>query len=185
MTAAVLGRNQVAYRFKKGVIAMALTVGAGWGILHLHVPDPVRLAFFVTMFVAGLMMLKSLFLAFLYWGYGFGRVYRRAGKAVAQGRIVPSYIGRNTECSTIVIVDEANKKLYINGDVFAYTDIKSVARRDSTTAKSNGYQAWTEVNPRIEFHLHQGANPLKRVLFDSEAERDSFFARLCNSMNLS
>lgn len=179
MAKSAIGLHPVSSELLVGLIALVLTAGLVWGAKNWS-----GFLGFLAVFTA-IMMLRSVFRAVIFWLKGNARVYRLAEMAVAQGSLVPTYVGRDEECSSIVIVDEANKKLYLNGDVYAYADIKSVSTRHSTDVAYNAYQVWTEVTPWIEFHLRAGASPLKRVYFDSAAARDNFYARLCNSMNLS
>lgn len=183
MATDVLGEHPISAEFKMVMIFLAATAGSTWAAKHFNWNWDLFLI--IVAFVAALLTFQSLVRLAGYWLRGYGRVYRQAEIAVAHGSIVPSYVGRDAECSSIVVVDETNKKLFINGGLFAFADIKSVGTRSSTEVVADAYQARTTTTPWIEFHLRAGANPLKRVYFDSVAARDNFYARLCNSMNLS
>lgn len=80
---------------------------------------------------------------------GGGLHYRRAKAAVAEGRLGVSYYLKGND--HIVVVDEPGRQLCVNGDVFAFDQVKNL------TTQSDGRQH------RLAFALTSGANPVRNV----------------------
>lgn len=102
------------------------------------------------------------------------RVYKEAGKLIAEGKLVAGYFGRNLSCEGLAVVDEQNKRLYLNGHLYDFGDIKSIQPGWITKR--------TETKHYVEIIVKHGAAPMQKVWFDGEHAATTFCHRLGNNL---
>ncbi|MGF7213646.1 hypothetical protein GGE65_008292 [Skermanella aerolata] len=98
-------------------------------------------------------------------------VYRKAQSAVRNGDVTPTWVVRNFLCNSILIVDEGHKKLYINGKICNYADVKTI---ECSQHKGKNF---------LSIILKKGQNPVNNIMMDDEASAKQAFERLENSLS--
>lgn len=116
-------------------------------------------------FVATPKLLGNLIASFV----NAAHIYKPAMKLVGNGELNPSYIGRNVICKGLAVVDEHNKRLYVNGVLYSFADVKSLASEENY----------------VEIVFKQGAVPVHKIWFDSQRDSDVFYHRLGNNLGFS
>ncbi|MHB8975523.1 MAG: hypothetical protein ACYDAI_02520 [Trichloromonadaceae bacterium] len=114
---------------------------------------------------AGFLALSMI--GFLIGGSGGWKYYRQAKKLILNGNIEPTYIGKNGNWSTLMIVDEKNGKIFLNGDIHNFDAIRSIQRKSSNN---------------IYVTLKTGETPVDNIRLDSEREVVMFYQRLMNTL---
>lgn len=101
--------------------------------------------------------------------------YGAARRALEQGAIDPDWAVRGSACLGIALVDEKNRRLYVNGDVFPFEDVRQVAWAAAATGSSHN---------TIDFMMRTGPRPFRRVVLDSGEDVMAAFARISNALDL-
>jgi hypothetical protein len=127
---------------------------------------------FIWLFAAGPVLVGTFIAALIN-----ARDYRKAKRLVAAGELNASYFGRNNACKGIAIVDESNKRLYLNGQLYDFSNIKSIRLNWTAVGRKNTREYY------IEVVLKSGAAPLQKVSFDGENSANNFYHRLANTLN--
>lgn len=110
-------------------------------------------------------------IAILMRGFTNWFFYHKAKSQIDSGNLVPSYAYQGTV--GICLVDETHKKVFANGHVFAFSDIRRLVEHLDVDAS-------TFTRYRVEFLLKSGA--AVRVHFSSEAIARSMEYRLQSSV---
>ena len=167
MTEVNLGGHPMWNLLKMIVLALLLTTIISAG------------AYLIAKPLGGIVMIIALLLwslaAFRFPGALIGglinsRNYNAAKKLVAEGGLSISYIGRNLNCVGLAVVDDQYRRLYLNGRLYDFADVKSIGRNE------------TAAKPYVEIVVKHGETPMKKVWFDSETETTTFYHRLRNSL---
>lgn len=106
-------------------------------------------------------------IGFLIGGSGGWKHYKKARKLILDGTIEPSYIGKNGNWSTLMIVDENNSQVYLNGKIHRFNDIRGFQRKTKST---------------LHVFLKRGEVPVSAVTLDGEREAIIFYERLKNTL---
>lgn len=102
-------------------------------------------------------------------------VYKKAKRLVDDGKLIVSYIGRKAvACHGMAVVDEQNRRLYLNGHLYEFADVKSI---QSGWEKKNNSQ-----DHYVEIVVKHGAVPVQKVWFDNDQAATNFSHRLGNSL---
>jgi len=102
-----------------------------------------------------------------------GRHFDPAVDAVLSGQIGITYAVRSTLCTGgIVVVDENQRRFWLNGQVLAFDAITTV--RWETLGNKH----------HLLLTVKSGAEPVTTLAFDAENEMRQAYARLCNSFGL-
>jgi hypothetical protein len=102
--------------------------------------------------------------------------YVRAKRAVTTGAIRPDWVVRGTVCNGIALVDEGNRKIFVNDGVYDFDDVKELAWRIVPNRKV--------MNFFLDFTMRAGTAPHKRVQLDTEAQLMQAHARLTNVLGM-
>lgn len=103
-------------------------------------------------------------------------IYKKARKLVAEGKLLVSYVGRDSICEGFTVVDEQNQCIYVNGHLYNFSDVRSIhskSRLENSTAKHY-----------VEIVVKQGVAPLHKVCFNNEHSATTFYHRLANTLGL-
>ena len=119
---------------------------------------------FIVMAITGLSMLVSLIEAI-----GTKSFYNKAKILVENGGLTPSYVGRNSLCQGICVVDEENKALFLNNEIFSWTDVREVKLNDD----------------KVSVILKNGADPVRPFRLANANQAAEFFHRLLNTLGFS
>lgn len=159
-----------ATRFIKFVMYL-LVGGVLSGIVYLY--DP--MSAFVTGPISVLVVLYIVFgsIAVVSSGRSKWKIYNSAKEMISEGILVPSYSGKNRDWQSLMIVDEDNSQVFLNGKLYKFEDIKGFSH------------AWNKYWHYLEIVLKKGENPVQKVIFDSESDALNFYHRLGNTLNFS
>lgn len=101
------------------------------------------------------------------------RFFVPACDAVEAGKLNCSYVVRGTLCTGgIAVVDEAHRRLWLNGHLLRFEDISTVE--------------WETVGRRhrLSITVKSGAQPITTLSFDAEDQMRQAYARLSNTLGL-
>lgn len=101
--------------------------------------------------------------------------YGPARRALERGEIDPAWAVRGSACLGIALLDEKNRRLYANGDVFPFEDVRQVAWAAAATGSPHN---------TIDFMMRTGPLPFRRVVLDSGEDVMAAFARISNALDL-
>lgn len=165
---AILNRHPTLNVLGAFLFYVALTglfaTGAAYGSNELSVISDILLILMIPVWIfLGPTLLGQLLASLLRGSVEFAG----AKKAIDDG-FVPSYIGRNHLCVGFCMVDEPNRRLFINRQIVPFAAVKSV-RADGN---------------RISVTLSTGDHPVQNVRLRSHAAANQFYARLCNSLGI-
>lgn len=128
----------------------------------------------VCLFIPWLVITGVIGIGFLTILLGGGaRNFSRTRAAVREGRVGVSYHVRSWIGDNIVVVDEAQRLLCLNGDIIGFDAVRKL-----------GWQSDKDEN-KLEFVLSSGANPVRTVNLASQARMKAAFERLCNTLGFS
>jgi hypothetical protein len=131
-------------------------------------------------FVAAFLTLIPVLMAPVYFGtimgalINGGRYYTPAIDAVASGEINCTYALRGSICKGgVLIVDDGQRRLWLNGEVLGFDDVKSVG--------------WRSVNREhaLNITLRKGASPVTSLHFDTQQQAENACGRLSNTLGFS
>lgn len=131
------------------------------------------LALFVTMM--GSLLWCVLVIVYLGWMLAAlisKGCFMAALTAVLNNELAVGYVIRNRVCGGIAVVDEAGRKININGQTYSFDDVKNV---QFTSGKQH----------YIEIILNKGADPVKKIKLESAQQTKTMFNRLGNSLKFS
>ena len=100
-------------------------------------------------------------------------IYNKARNAIRTGNFSPTWIARNTTCTGIIMVDEKNRRLYANGDIFSFDNVRK------TGLEMIGNKNF------LEIVVNTGDNPIRRISMDNANDARQHYERLNNSLGFS
>ncbi len=101
------------------------------------------------------------------------RHFTPALESVEAGQLGCTYAVRGTICmGGIAVIDEPRRRIWLNGDLLGFDDISNVR--------------WEAVGRRYNLNItaKRGAQPITKLVFDSEDSMRQSYARLCNTLGL-
>lgn len=127
---------------------------AGWVVL------PIGLTYYTSLFIAALV--------------NYSRCYKRAQKAVNDGSLRPTWYVRTPVCAGIIIVDETNRKIFINKYTYDFDDVTEIG----------GWylRHWLFGAHWINITVKNDPTPVKSVKVGNENTFQQVRARLAHSL---
>lgn len=133
----------------------------------------------VLFFVVAILLFFLLFPFAKSFGFSLGGYmggYRRARKAIQNGMIDPDWAVRGAACTTIAMVDEKTRRIYINGTVYDFDDVKNLGWVSNPNDPYAGYA--------LDFYMRSGSMPVNRIEFGNEHDMRQALGRLSNVLGI-